>query len=157
MHFTKKKYETFILHGLCVNWLFIHFLNIFANYLINNCGNENRKIQILVGGPNVLHLNSEISVAHWRHCPKKVEMKFLKKKIGLSLESNFHYLESWKLTGVECWDQCPHGGKCSICGESGYCCRNEDTPSWNKDCPTGAIQAAWKDRHQCVALKQGSL
>ena len=70
---------------------------------------------------------------------------------------NFHYLESWKLTGVECWDQCGQGGKCSICGEFGYCCRNEDHPSWNKDCPTGAIQAAWNDRHQCVAPKQGSL
>ena len=63
--------------------------------------------------------------------------------------------ESWESTGVNCWDQCGQkGGKCSVCGESGYCCRNKD---WKGDCPTGAIQAAWKDRHDCVAPKQGSL
>jgi len=73
---------------------------------------------------------------------------------------NFYYLATgpWKLTGKNCWDECnQRGGKCLHCGESGYCCRKDDHPLRNGDCPTGAIQAALKDRHQCVAPKQGSL
>ena len=73
------------------------------------------------------------------------------------MEWNFNYLE-WKSTGYKCWNECRQGGKCSICGESGYCCRNEDHPTFNKDCPTGAIQAPLKDKtHYCVVPIQGSL
>ena len=76
----------------------------------------------------------------------------------LATEPEFH----WKFTGEDCWDECDQrGGKCLICGESGYCCRNEDHPTWNGDCPTEAIQAALKDRHKCLAkhfvVKQGWL
>ena len=73
------------------------------------------------------------------------------------MELNFRYLESWVVTDVPCWHQCDKkGGKCSTCGEFGYCCRNGDHPTWNGDCPTGAIQAALEDRHRCVAPKIGS-
>ena len=80
----------------------------------------------------------------------------------LSKELNFYYLVSWEsLDDVACWELslggCGKGGKCSVCGESGYCCRNYDNPTSNGDCPTGAIQAASKDIHQCVVPKQGSL
>ena len=73
------------------------------------------------------------------------------------MQINFYYSATgpWELTGDGCWDQCGNGGKCSICGESGFCCRNEDHPTWNGDCPTEAIQAALNDRHQCVAPIQG--
>ena len=80
----------------------------------------------------------------------------------LATEPEIH----WKFTGEDCWDECDQrGGKCLHCGESGYCCRNQDQPwnanahfsTWNGDCPFGAIQAALKDRHQCLVLKQGSL
>ena len=47
-------------------------------------------------------------------------------------------------------------GKCSVCGEYGYCCRNEDR-DWNGDCPTGAIQATSSIRHECVVPQPGSL
>ena len=67
------------------------------------------------------------------------------------MELNFHHLGSWEATDDPCWEQCDKkGGKCSICGESGYCCRNEDHPTWNGDCPAGAIQAAFKEKHRCI-------
>ena len=98
---------------------------------------------------------------HGPRCPPEMGKSF---KLFLEnnsfMQINFYYLATgpWKLTDKNCWDECNHrGGKCLICGESGYCCRNEDHPTWNGDCPTGAIKAALNDRHQCVAPKQGSL
>ena len=64
--------------------------------------------------------------------------------------------EWWERTSEQCWRSCDKkGGKCSYCGESGYCCRNEDHPTWNGNCPAKAIQAARKHAHDCVLLKQG--
>ena len=78
----------------------------------------------------------------------KVKYIFIISKTKLS------FLE-WELTGAECWSECSeNGGRCSQCGQNGYCCRNYDEPS-NGNCPPNAIQAALTDRHQCVAPKQG--
>ena len=62
--------------------------------------------------------------------------------------------EEWERTSEKCYRKCDRkGGKCSICGELGFCCRNEDHPTWNGNCPIGAIQAARKNGHNCVQPK----
>ena len=64
--------------------------------------------------------------------------------------------EYWERTSEQCWRTCDKkGGKCSDCGKNGFCCRNEDHPTWNGNCPTQAIKAASKDKHDCVSPKKG--
>ena len=105
---------------------------------------------------------------HEQRCPPEMWKSFLEDNSFMQINFYYSATEPWKLTGKNCWNECnQRGGKCLICGESGYCCRNEDQPlwaqrgmhidTWNGDCPFGAIQAALKDRHQCLAPKQGSL
>ena len=67
-------------------------------------------------------------------------------------------LEKYERTSEGCWKDCrKKGGKCSLCGESGYCCRNEYHPTWNGDCPIRAIQAARKNGHDCVSPKHAQV
>ena len=63
--------------------------------------------------------------------------------------------EEWEVTSERCWHRCGQkGGKCSYCGENGYCCRNTHHP-WNGDCPAEAIEITRTYGHDCVQKKEG--
>ena len=80
----------------------------------------------------------------------KLEFSLLKVKS----KNNLNGLEEYERTSQQCWTDCgKKGGKCSVCGEFGYCCRNKYHPSWNGNCPIGAIRAARQDGHDCTQPK----
>ena len=78
-------------------------------------------------------------------------------KFDFKLESNILVTFQWERTSEECWEQCHEkGGRCSFCGENGYCCRRQNHSTWNGNCPLRGILTAAKDKHVCVSSKTGS-
>ena len=75
-----------------------------------------------------------------------------------SVEVLMNNLVEYERTSEVCWKECnKKGGQCSVCGESGFCCRNEYHPTWNGNCPIKAIQAARKNGHDCVSPKHAQV
>ena len=57
----------------------------------------------------------------------------------------------------DCWYTCGEkGGKCSICGDNGFCCSAVDGAQ-NGDCPQMAIESVANAGHHVCSVPKGDI